>query len=116
MWNHDRMDQETAPQGWMQQHMASWLRLVTTLRSEGWEAQMTCEAAPVQMEGHLPSGERFYFRARHSDVSLGIGGEDPSDIPEWEESESHEEASWLPATDAEAIIRRLALRYAGRKS
>ncbi|SCL50284.1 hypothetical protein [Micromonospora chersina] len=107
------MDQATARQRWMQQHMTSWLRLAATLRSEGWEAQVTCEAAPVQVEGRLPSGERFYFRARHSDVSLGIGGEDPADIPEWEESESHEEASWLPATDGEAIIRRLALRYAG---
>jgi hypothetical protein len=66
----------------------------------------------VQVEGRLPSGERFYFRARHTDVSLGIGGGDPADIPEWEESESHREASWLPAAEGEAIIRRLAFRYA----
>lgn len=72
---------------------------------------MTCGADPVQVEGVLPSGERFYFRARHSDVSLGIGGDEPADIPEWEDSESHPEAGYLPAAVGEAIIRRLTRRY-----
>ncbi|SCL41061.1 hypothetical protein GA0074692_6122 [Micromonospora pallida] len=96
---------------WHQHHLASWLRLAATLRTEGWETQVTCTAAPVQVDGALPNGERFYFRARHSDVSLGIGGDDPADIPEWEASEPHQEASYLPAVDGEAIIRRLARRY-----
>lgn len=102
---------EAARRRWHQQHLASWLQLAATLRSEGWEAQVTCAAAPVQVEGSLPSGERFYFRARHSDVSLGIGGDDPADIPEWEDSESHQGASYLPAASGEAIIRRLACRF-----
>ncbi|WP_433344612.1 hypothetical protein [Micromonospora sp. CA-111912] len=96
---------------WHQQHVASWLQLAATLRTEGWEAQVTCSAAPVQIEGSLLNGDRFYFRARHSDVSLSIGGDDPADIPEWEDSESHQEASYLPAAAGEAIIRRLARRY-----
>ncbi|MCP3785136.1 hypothetical protein NLX85_17350 [Micromonospora sp. A3M-1-15] len=96
---------------WHQQHEMSWLQLAATLRTEGWEAQVTCSAAPVQVEGSLPNGERFYFRARHSDVSLGIGGDDPADIPEWEDSESHHEASYLPAADGEAFIGRLARSY-----
>ncbi|MEU7994514.1 hypothetical protein AB0B83_04115 [Micromonospora sp. NPDC049060] len=104
------MDDE-ARRRWHQQHQASWLQLAATLRTEGWEAQVTCLAVPVQVEGSLPNGERFYFRARHSDVSLGIGGDDPADISEWEDSESHQEASYLPAADGEAIIRRLARRY-----
>lgn len=106
---------DEARRRWHQQHSASWLQLAATLRREGWEAQVTCEAAPVQVEGTLPSGERFYFRARHSDVSLGIGGDDPADIPEWEASESHQEASYLPATVGEAMIRRLARRYLGER-
>jgi len=65
----------------------------------------------VQVEGSLPNGERFYFRARHGDVLLGIGGDDPADIPDWEDSESHEGASYLAAVAGEAIIRRLACRY-----
>ncbi|MEU7979379.1 hypothetical protein AB0B63_12695 [Micromonospora sp. NPDC049081] len=94
-----------------QQHVASWLQVVATLQTEGWEAQVTCSAAPVQIEGSLPNGERFHFRARHSDVSLGIGGDDPADLPEWENRESHEEASYLPAVVGEAIVRRLVRRY-----
>ncbi|WP_223874292.1 hypothetical protein [Salinispora mooreana] len=102
---------EAQQRRWHPQHVASWLQLAATLRTEGWEAQVTCSAAPVQVAGSLPNGERFYFRARHSDVSLGIGGDDPADIPKWEDSESHQEASYLPAADGGAIIRRLARRY-----
>ena len=53
------MDDETAGDLWIRQHAASCLRLVTTLQSEGWETEVTCEAAPVQVEGRLPSGEQF---------------------------------------------------------
>lgn len=105
------MNQDTSPQGQHQHHEPSWLQLAATLRSEGWEANLTCTAAPVQMEGRLPDGELFYFRARHRDVSLGIGGNNPTDIPEWEECELHHTASWLSAAEGEAIIRRLARRY-----
>ncbi|TYC02111.1 hypothetical protein FXF53_10395 [Micromonospora sp. WP24] len=105
------MDQGHAQRLYHQQHLASWLELAANLRSEGWDAQVTCSAAPVQMEGRLPSGERFYFRGRHSDVTLAVGGDDPADIPEWERSESRQEASWLPAAEGEAIVRRLASRY-----
>ena len=106
---------DEARRRWHQQHSRSWLQLVATLHSEGWEARVTCEAAPVQVEGTLPSGKRFYFRARHRGVSLGIGGDDPADIPAWEASESHQEASYLPADVGEAIIRRLARRYLGER-
>ncbi|MET8278095.1 hypothetical protein [Micromonospora sp. NPDC005174] len=106
------MIQETARQRWHQEHVGSWLQLIATLGSEGWEAHLTCAAAPMQVEGSLPNDELFCFRARHSDISLGIGGDDPADIPEWEGSESRTDASWLPAAEGEAIIRRLAFRYA----
>ena len=93
-------------------HEARWLDLAEALRAEGWQAALTCTACPVQMEGQLPSGEAFYFRARHNDVTLSVGGDDPSDIPAWEQGEVHVDASFLPADDGEAIIRRLAANYA----
>ncbi|MGC5333500.1 hypothetical protein [Micromonospora sp. DT62] len=102
---------DEARRQWHQQHSESWLQLVAALHREGWEAEVTCVAAPVQVEGTLPSGERFYFRARHGDVSLGIGGDNPADIPEWEASESHQEASYLTAAVGGTMIRRLARRY-----
>jgi hypothetical protein len=86
-------------------HEACWQELVEALRADGWQAELTCLAAPVQLEGRLPSGELFYFRSRHNDVTLSVGGDDPSGIPEWERGELHGEASYLPAVDGAAIIR-----------
>jgi hypothetical protein len=39
---------------------------------------MTCLAAPVQVEGVPPCGERFYVRSRHNDILEAVRGEDPS--------------------------------------
>lgn len=46
------------------------------LRAEGIRARFTCLMVPVQLEGHLPSGESFYFRCRYSTCSLGIASVD----------------------------------------
>lgn len=35
--------------------------------------RVTCDGAPVQIEGELRSGMCFYFRSRHRGVTLGIG-------------------------------------------
>jgi hypothetical protein len=98
----------TGTAGWALAHEQAWNDVIAVLRQEGWVAEMTCSAAPVQVEGRLPDGRRFYFRARHSEATLAVGGDDPSDVPEWERSERHEMASHLPADDGEDIIRRLA--------
>ncbi|GAB6902502.1 hypothetical protein [Kineosporia succinea] len=37
------------------------------------ERRTTCATAPVQIEGTLSNGQFFYFRARHTGISLGIG-------------------------------------------
>jgi hypothetical protein len=58
---------------WARAHERAWQDVIAVLRAEGWTAEMTCFAAPVQIEGRLSSGEPFYFRAR---------GEDPSEIRE----------------------------------
>ena len=36
-------------------------------------SRVTCEVAPVQIEGTLTDGRYFYFRARHRSISLGVG-------------------------------------------
>lgn len=35
--------------------------------------RVTCEGAPVQIEGWLHEGRAFYFRARHRGATLGLG-------------------------------------------
>ncbi|MEE6262201.1 hypothetical protein [Plantactinospora sonchi] len=59
---------------------------VATLRAKGWQADLICPAAPVRVEGRLPDGQPFNFRARHGEVSLGVGGADPADVPAWTRS------------------------------
>jgi len=98
--------------GWASTHEQAWQDVIAVLRREGWTAEMTCSAAPVQIEGRLPGGQPFYFRARHGDAMLAVGGDDPADIPAWERSERHAMASYLPADDGEHIIRRLARSFA----
>jgi hypothetical protein len=100
-----------ATTGWALKHEAEWLAALAALETEGWHGALTCSAAPVQIEGQLPNGERFYFRARHTDACLGVGGADPSDVPAWEQCEPHPDASYLPAHDGVAILHRLADMY-----
>jgi hypothetical protein len=83
------------------------------LNDVGDRADLTCSAAPVQVEGRLPGGEKYYFRARHGEVCLAVGGVDPSNGAAWERCEDHPDASYLPAGDGLAIMRRLAWAYAG---
>ncbi|MFJ8818493.1 hypothetical protein [Amycolatopsis thermoflava] len=41
------------------QHVEGWRRSLAELEAEGWQATLTFPAAPVQLEGRLPKGERF---------------------------------------------------------
>jgi hypothetical protein len=79
-----------------------WDAAMAALREAGWQVEMTCFAAPVQLEGVLPCGERFYFRSRHDETLLAVGGEDPGDGAPWQQQASYGtpggyEASYLPA-------------------
>jgi hypothetical protein len=92
----------TQPSKWARKHQRAWDVALATLREAGWQVEMTGLAAPVQLEGVLPCGERFYFRSRHDDVLLAVGGEDPADAAPWERWVSYgsargEEASYLQA-------------------
>ncbi len=97
-------------------HDREWQAAAQTLRSADWTVQITCTAAPVQIEGRLPSGERFYLRARHDEVMLAIGGDDPAEAPEWVGMFTYGEvggyaASYLPADQGLAIIVHLAQQF-----
>jgi hypothetical protein len=74
----------TEPSRWATEQQRAWDAALATLREAGWQVEMTGLAAPVQLEGVLPCGERFYFRSRHDDVLLAVGGEDPADAAPWE--------------------------------
>jgi hypothetical protein len=74
---------EPCPPAYVQEADAAWRRLLPELRSAGWEVEVTGHAAPVQLEGKVPSGDRFYYRCRWDTCSLDIGGDDPADSPEW---------------------------------
>jgi hypothetical protein len=95
---------------------AGWLAALAVLEAQGWRAQLTCSAAPVQVEGRLPGGELFYFRARHDEACLAVEGEDPADLPDWEQCNAHPEASYLTADDGLAILSALADAYRTRES
>jgi hypothetical protein len=106
---------------WHVEHAAGWEAAVADLRDQGWDIRPLGWAAPVQLEGTLPSGERFYFRARWDEVSLAVGGDDPCDVPD-SERVGHEpygdqgfmEASILPSDDGVRLLHELVRRYQGR--
>lgn len=70
---------------------------------------------PVQAEGTI-NGKPFYFRARGSYWSIGIGGVDPGIDPEWEHDEKYSDelyaASWMTEDEARAFIDKAANLYA----
>lgn len=95
--------------------------ILTRLRAEGFRVRLTCLAAPVQLEGHLPSGERFYLRCRHDTCSLRIAprGVDPVRDPTWSQDISgwdEHEASSLSPEETEAVLRELLAAYAAGQS
>ena len=89
---------EIAP--WLREHYDGWERTVTALRDRGWVAEYSGSAAPVQVEGELPTGEPFYFRARHDDASLAVGGDDPADVLIWRAEEPSKVQAAFPVTGA----------------
>jgi hypothetical protein len=87
---------------WAVRHEQERGAALATLHEAGWQAELTCLAAPVQVEGVLPCGERFYFRSRHDEILLAVGGEDPADGAPWQQQASYgtpagSEASYLAA-------------------
>jgi hypothetical protein len=87
---------------WARTRQREWDAVLATLREAGWQVEMTTLAGPVQLEGVLPCGEKHYFRSRHDQVLLAVGGEDPADGAPWQRWVSYgppggQKASYLPA-------------------
>jgi hypothetical protein len=106
----------TDQHNWAETHQQEWEAALATLREAGWQAQMTCLAAPVQIEGTLPCGEHFYFRSRHDEILLAVGGEDPSDAAPWERRAGYgppeqEKASYLTAPPGLRLLFSLAAQH-----
>jgi hypothetical protein len=104
------------PQEWAGPRQREWAAALADLREAGWQAEVTCLAAPVQLEGVLPCGERFYFRSRHDEALLAVGGADPADIAPWELRASYgppggHEASYLPAQPGLRLLLHLAAEH-----
>ncbi|MEU4704365.1 hypothetical protein [Nonomuraea dietziae] len=91
----------------VQEADAAWQRLLSDLRSWGWEIEITGFAAPIQLEGALPSGDRFYYRCRWDTCSLDIGGDDPAAVADWTHEqivEGDHAASYLRPDEAVRIL------------
>ncbi|MFN8531921.1 MAG: hypothetical protein U0556_00015 [Dehalococcoidia bacterium] len=96
--------------------LAEYRALVLRLRQEGFRVRWTSIMAPVQLEGHLPSGEAFYFRCRWDTCRLDVAParQDPVRHPTWTQSISRwgqYEASGLDAAEAETALRELLSAY-----
>lgn len=120
----------------LQERDAEYDAVAARLAEDGIVGHFTTTACPVQFEGELPDGSHIYFRSRWEDVSLdvwapGVAHEKPytdargdermiSDFDavsasyELEEDFDFAEASWLEHDQAEAAIRTLVARHAGR--
>ena len=106
----------TEPTRWARTHQRAWDAALATLREAGWQVEMTGLAGPVQLEGVLPCGEKFYFRSRHDEILLAVGGEDPSDSAPWQRRVSYgppqaEQASYLPAQPGLCLLQDLSAQH-----
>ena len=101
--------------------VAEYRALLRSLRQEGFRVRWTCLVYPVQLEGRLPSGERFYFRCRGEQCSLSVAGAkgDPVRAPSWEKDVTRwdwPDAGSLPAAEAERVLRELVALHSSTRA
>ena len=96
---------------WYVEREKGWSRAAVTLRADGWTVDVMTIVAPVQLQGLLPRGERFYFRSRHDEPLLAEGGDDRADAAPWEVREPCGRASHLTCEDGLVMIRRMVSLY-----
>ncbi|WP_330272748.1 hypothetical protein OG205_38625 [Lentzea sp. NBC_00516] len=82
---------------------ARWQRVLLALREQGRRVDVGCRAAPVELEGHLPSGESFYLRCRWNTCSLEVDDVEVGEVV----LDSEFSASHLLPDDAVAVLRQL---------
>ena len=117
-WRQSEDDRRVAERSeWAVRQVREWEAALALLREAGWkELDFSCLGAPVQILGVLPCGEGFYFRSRHDEVLLAVGGEDPSSTAPWERRASYgqpggEDASYLPGGPGLELILALAAQH-----
>jgi len=89
-------------------------RVVASLRADGYTVHSSSYAAPVQLEGTLPTGENFYFRARFKNVGLRVWRDSPDPGSHWSDSfelAGEHSGSYLEPDEGEAILRTLVSAY-----
>lgn len=96
---------------WYIEHEMGWARAAASLRLDGWTVDVMTFAAPVQLEGLLPRGERFYFRSRHDEALLAVGGDDPANVAPWEVPEPCASASHLAGDERLVMLRRMVSQH-----
>ena len=89
---------------------ATWRRVLGELRDEGWEVALDGTAAPVALDGRLPSGESFYLRCRWNVCSFDVDDVEVGEV----ELEGEFSASYILPDDAVAVLRRLHQRWLAR--
>jgi len=83
----------------------------------------TLEACPVQYEGVLGDGRIFYFRARHEGWKFGVGETKDEAVGAamgfnegvFAMFGDHDNASWMPAAEAELLIADCVFEYFEKK-
>jgi RimJ/RimL family protein N-acetyltransferase len=99
---------------WRQAHRNGWRETVERLRSEGWRIERDDPGdSPVQFEGRLPTGERFWFRAEDDSVRLAVSGEGPAGRAPRQHDLKRQDASHLSGPEGLALIRELQARFRG---
>lgn len=67
------IEREPYPSAWAQEADAAWRRLLPELRAQGWEIEVLGYAAPVQLEGRVPSALASTTDAGGTPAHSGLG-------------------------------------------
>lgn len=108
----------------MSQQKSEFMQWCDELEANGYHILWGSGQAPTELQGFLPAGEVFYFRARHTTARIEIGVDNP-DASKWSEvfskvfytrsqeadGDNDQEYSWLDAREARAIFEDLLRAY-----
>lgn len=114
----DRSGREPVQPAWAREAHTAWQRLLPELRAAGWQIEVTCFNAPVQLEGAAPAGDLFYYRCRWNACELSIGGDDPVATALWRGEQTLDDryaASFLHPDDAVRILLELHTEWLGQR-
>lgn len=97
---------------WVLDFEARWATVLDQLTKDGFTAEVPNIAAPVEVLGSLPSGERFYMHCRGDSCSVQISKTgDPVDTWQWRGEVARKMAGHLSPEDAGQTLRELTIQY-----